>query len=488
MRSTIAAPFLALLAACSGGLAPVEGGDATAEGGNGGGAPGGFGGGGIEAEDCVTLAPAAIDFGTTDLGCQTLERSLVVTNRCEGPITLGGIDQASVWDPEVFLLVDAPATPQPLLPGERAGFAFGFRPKALGSEEASISIGFAKDRALLAKLQGEADPESLVTDVFHMPGRPKADVLWVIDNTQTMAPHRQRLLDHLEAFPQWLTHHSVDLHLAVTTTGLAPAHGCGGAAQGGEDGRFHPIDGAHRIVTNPADDLIDRWMKNVDVGVCHNSGFPFEAAFRALSEPLILETRDSRHDGPWDDGNAGFLRADAALSIVFVSARDDASFAWGRSLDDYIDFFIGIKGPRNSNLFRLHVIGGTPQGSPGCLIEPANRLGAAADATEGLWLDLCDLSADASEWEPNFSMPSMRNSPQRFFLSERPGDSNGDGAVDELDLQLEVNGVPRPARFPSGSRAWTYDPISNAIDFSPLGIPRPDSEIIVSYQRPCPGA
>ncbi len=59
-----------------------------------------------------------------------------------------------------------------------------------------------------------------------------------------------------------------------------------------------------------------------------------------------------------------------------------------------------------------------------------------------------------------------------FFLSNPPVASS---------LVVIVDGVQRPATSVSGTPNWSYDPATNAVDFSPYAVPEPGAQIIVRY-------
>lgn len=320
------------------------------------------------------------------------------------------------------------------------------------------------------------------TDEFRTRPRTQVDVLWVIDNSKAMEPFVDRLIGNLEGARVALEERRYDYRLAVTTTGLEESPGCDGPVRGGEDGRFVPVDGSRpRIIDSTTPDGAAVWLENAAVGACHGSSHPLEAAWRALSEPLVDHENDPRHDTGWMDGNAGFLRPNAYLWIVLVTPIAEVAEA-GRLPADYLDLFRAIKGPRQ--LVTLSVITG-PKGTAlpaGCAAEGGDRLLPLAEETGGLALDICSLSPDGTEWQ---QWGRRYTFPLRYYLGSVPSDRNGDVVVDEEDIVLRVNGVEVSAHSASGSRVWTYDPVYNVIDFAPMYLPAPDSVIRATYAT-CP--
>ena len=325
------------------------------------------------------------------------------------------------------------------------------------------------------------------TDEFRNPARPKVDVLWVIDNSKAMAPFVDRLAGHLEGARAALDEQAIDYHLALTTTGLDESPDCDGSVRGGEDGRLVPVDGsASRILDRTMPDVAALWREKVAGGACHDSSHPMEAAWRALSAPLADHEKDPRHDTEWMDGNAGFLRENASLSIVVVTPNGNLPGA-DRSPVEYLDLFQSIKGPRPTLWFSA-ITG--PKGtdrSDECPAEDGDRLLAIAQPTGGLTLDICSLSSDGKEWS-QLRLEPFDWFPAGYYLSSSPSDRNGDGIVDEGDLVVTVDGVEIPARTSDGRRVWRYGANSNdGIFFSPLSLPKLESVIRVTYLTCPPG-
>lgn len=139
----------------------------------------------------------------------------------------------------------------------------------------------------------------------------RIDLLFVIDNSPAMAPHRERLRANFAPFMQVLATLQgglPSLHLGVVTT----------------DGRLRTsarVDGAFISdlryesplrVRNYTGELADVFAELADVGSDGDVYTrPLDAIRLALDHPA----------------NAGFLRADSYLAVVVISATDDCSFA-----------------------------------------------------------------------------------------------------------------------------------------------------------------
>ncbi len=215
-------------------------------------------------------------------------------------------------------------------------------------------------------------------DTFRQEARRKVDILWVVDSSNSMADVQQKLATYFAGFVAELAEAAVpvDFHLGVITTDVDRAEEALGIGPGwlrrpaGATEPFvacAPVGGVVRcnVGDGSAAAAVDAFRLLVQVGV---DGSPEEkgllAATLALSEPL----RSTR--------NAGFLRPDAALSVIFVSDEEDSSCGpyvddepclagpsckcedsptWG-SVAYFGRFFRGLKGFGNDASVRIGAI------------------------------------------------------------------------------------------------------------------------------------
>jgi len=196
------------------------------------------------------------------------------------------------------------------------------------SQSAEIGKGYSR------ALETMADPPS------------KLDVVFVVDDSLSMLDNQQALVEaaRTELFPQLrsMSGELPDLHLAVVSTSLdidgwgsAASWGCTATPNGhfamggwGADGGYSPgsavppctavagsymtdaPDGSGGRITNYTGTIEDAFACMATLGE-KGCGIeqPLEALRRALTDPA----------------NAGFLRDDAALLVVFLSDEDDDS-------------------------------------------------------------------------------------------------------------------------------------------------------------------
>ena len=313
-----------------------------------------------------------------------------------------------------------------------------------------------------------------------------------MDNSGSFGPFQTAVAQNLPSFLTFAEEQRIDFHIGVTTSGLTPSGtSCPGGANGGEDGRLFPIDGSHpRVLTPTTPNLTDHWKFNMKVGECHGSEYYYEAARRALSEPLISSVKDARYpNSGYQDGNAGFLRKDASLSVIVVADEHDQSGELSGNTwlpADYLNFFRNIKGQRLANMFKFHAITGGPAGQNGSCAQAGDKLLYSVNETQGTWVDICTYT-NQNAWQNGLKEMSKGafGFSARFFLRGTPGDQNHDGRVDEKDIEVKVDGKLTPPVSGSRARVWTYDPQTYAIDFAPLFIPAPGAQLTATYTVKC---
>jgi len=283
--------------------------------------------------------------------------------------------------------------------------------------------------------ESQAAGPAAVTDTFTAGAQDavRADILLVIDQSGSMFDKNLTVGAAARIFVESLQQDNVDLHLAVINHDILH-----------EDAAFigEPtvIDGT----TPAAGDLLVARIQNGG----STSGFEeagLESARLALSEPLL--------SGP----NAGFLREDADLHVVFVTDEDDQS---SEPTDVYTQFFSELKG-EPSKVF-LYALLDTEDGQCGT-IEPTVRYREVIEEQRILG------SVCAGNLSPAFDQlaDSVSARRGRYELSQQPVVSS---------IEVFVEGVPLHSDF------WTYNATGNAVVISEGFTPQPGQEVTVRYE------
>ncbi len=411
---------------------------------------------------CVVAIPPFLDFGAALPQCRPSPRSVDIKNNCADPVTVNSIFIGSGTSDGEFFFTTPPPGPVTLVPGAAARATVNYGATVYGQSYAPLYAqiqGLAQP--VLVSLLGEFSPRGSQTDRFVQTDGSRVDVLFVVNNTASMAEEQPKLQSAIPSFVSAAQAKNVDLHVAVTTTGIQPAPGCSapGGANGGEAGRFFPADNsAPRVLTNATPGLAAQLQSNADVGLCHPLETALEAMQLALSAPLINEVDDPT-TALANDGNAGFLRSEAGLAVVFVDDEDDHS---PDSVESYVDFLRQVKGVNQAQRASIYALAPIEACATAGGVGP--RFGEAARSSGGEAVSIC-----APDYAPLLQTVASRvfNPQDRFTLTRTPEPGT---------ISVTVNG----ARVTSG---WTYDAGTNSIVFSPIAAA--GANITVTYSRAC---
>jgi hypothetical protein len=388
---------------------------------------------------------------------------VTLMNGCATPAEVTGIDVGPGTTDGEFVLSGLPATPLTLLPGQTTSVSVQYRALIAGLNLSPLYVSVTGLPApYLVPLIGESSTRSDQVDRFTQQDASKVDVLFVVDNTASMIEEQPKLVQGIPSFTGTALSKGVDLHVAVTTTGIDPANAtCPGGALGGEAGRLFPADNTNqRLLTNATANLAGELQQNVQVGLCAYVEEGLEAMRRALSDPLVSSADDLRTALP-GDGNLGFLRDEAALAVVFVGDEDDNS---PDDVDTYVRFLQSKKGLSQPQRAVIYAIAPT---ATRCATAGGEgmRYAEAASRTGGAVLNVC-----APDYGPLLAdVANKAFSPQsRFPLSATPVSGS---------IAVMVNGV----MVTSG---WSYDGAGNSVVFGTA--PAPGARIAIAYRRTCP--
>lgn len=289
----------------------------------------------------------------------------------------------------------------------------------------------------LGLLAACSDYEVTSTDhaeVFVQPGEiVAADILFVIDDSQSMAEEQALLGANFSAFVDVLDGSYADWQLGVVTTDTSTADA--GALRGG-------------ILTPDTPDVVTAFQAAVSVGT---SGSRDERGLWAAA----LATEPTH--------NPGFLRPEARFNVVFVSDEDDHSPETVSSYLSTLELAAGAAG------FAAHaLVGSLPEGcvSGRSAADPGARYLEAATTTGGYWDSIC-----ADDYTPLLTRVGLDVAgwATTFPLANVPAPET---------LVVLVDGVEIPEREVDG---WQYDVGENAIVFSGRAIPRPGMTVTVEY-------
>jgi hypothetical protein len=254
-------------------------------------------------------------------------------------------------------------------------------------------------------------------------------------------------------FLQALDASQVDYRVGVTTgnTGLTGARGrlVGSGAS--------PV----RVVTASTSMAAQVLAANLTVGTSgpsQQSGLT--AAFHALTDPVRNASE-----------NAGFLRNDADLEVIHVSASDDRSVLPGSFFESHI-LDLEDAGGRRVTVDAL-VASASACMSASVVAQPAPRLVGVAAATGGRVHSICDADFGAAMAAFTESILGRKRS---FRLSTLPL---------PVTLMVTVDGAAVPPTTSVGATNWAYSSATNAVVFEGGAIPAIGAAVSVSYSVDC---
>jgi hypothetical protein len=241
-------------------------------------------------------------------------------------------------------------------------------------------------------------------DVFVQETRRAVDILLVVDNSCSMIDEQIKLGASFDRFIEQFVDAEVDYQIGVVTTDMVDP------AQSGR------LVGDTKLITSeiPIDEA--RTLFEANTHVCATgSGFErgLAAAKAAFSDDIL------------GGENAGLLREEAALAVIFVSDEEDLS---AEPVGAYLDFFYGLKGEpryRDREMFSASaVVGDLPDGCTQPEPDRRDCTGATDDDEDGLFG--CDDPDCASAWLCQVDLSGE-------FDCGDGEDGDGDGAIDCQD-------------------------------------------------------
>lgn len=237
--------------------------------------------------------------------------------------------------------------------------------------------------ALLAGCASDHDIHRVdYDDVFYQEGTDQADILFVVDDSISMADEQVLVAEGFDRFIWAVGETDVDFHLGVVTTDMDESNEERGLLVGDP------------IYLTPDDDYVGGFMSRVRVGTeGSDKERGLQAALHALTDNDAL------------DYNDGFLREDAVLALVFVSDENDCSDdnaiadseegevcydedAALVSIATYVRKFAGLKGV-DGRVVASAIVG--PEARDGCESSwPGLRYMTVADKLDGAVGNICE--------------------------------------------------------------------------------------------------
>ncbi|OGQ25403.1 MAG: hypothetical protein A2138_26455 [Deltaproteobacteria bacterium RBG_16_71_12] len=400
----------------------------------------------------LALTPSTVFFETVTQGCVSRSVEVMVSNL--GPVAarLDRVGFGLVSDP-IFDLLGSIAPGTMIDPGQQSPLVIRMRgAPVVGRQSGTLEVDAtgARERVTADLFGGTASlDEASVTDVFSQRERPAVDILFIVDNSGSMAQEQAQLQANFQSFIGFTAQLDIDFHIGVATTDMDAA-GHSGILRG----PYIRNTGADATI-----DIPGTFAQQVAVGT---SG---SATEEGLAAAVAAITSAGGHAN-----NDGFLRDDALLSVVIVSDEND--FSPG-DVASYVEQLVLAKDGDPSAVLLSAIAGDVPGGcsANGNSATAADRYLDATILLDGLFLSVC-----TPDWGQTLQQVGTEtfNALTRFVLSRTPDQAQG--------ITVMVNGEVVPQDDTSG---WVFDDASNAIQFRGDGIPDAGDVIEISYIAEC---
>ncbi len=304
------------------------------------------------------------------------------------------------------------------------------------------------------------------TELFYQEPSDDVDILWVIDNSQSMADNQAKIAESFSDFIGSLEEVGVDFHLGVITTDL----------DGDTAGL---LLGDPQVITSDTPDYGAVFEERVQVGV---DGSDMEkgigAAAAALGPAMIYGV------------NEGFRRDGAALMINYVSDEDDCTddgrlsvvddhrpcYSRNDLLTPMVDLvaeYDDFKSGRDRMLISAVVGPNMSASQPDCgTWRPGERYKTMAKAFGGIQGNICEQDFATIMLDLGMQVAGLRTS---FILQNF-------AVKKSIKVWVDEDRVPE-----SDTDGWTYDEEYHIIYFHGGGIPDRGSTVEVDYEIGAPG-
>ncbi len=401
---------------------------------------------GTSGKLCIEALPDPLDFGSVKINCSTPKQKMEIFNICTrtAKVTKLKFGVNTNKPLQEFFIKRAPMMPVTLSYGRSFTMEFTYAARNIGADVGTIEIynDVPNQSPIIITLRGKGVTTNIQTDTFTQQKKPSIDILFVIDDSCSMQEDQNNLARNFQSFIQWASQLQVQYHIGVATTDV------------NKKGCFHAT-GSKPYVDNNTPNVKSVFANNVKVGI---HGNPVEkglqSSWLALS-PTALQ-----------GCNRGFYRKDASLSVVYVSDEVDQS---KQPVSFYVNFLRSLKGIRNPDKIRASAIGPYSANSSKCRQGQCRYL-AVAKMLRGIYEPIT-----STQWGRTLSQLGAITFGYRsqFFLS-RPADPSS------IKVTVQGRSVPQ-----SSSNGWTYDGMSNSVNFSKSTIPGAGEVIKITYKALC---
>ncbi len=388
-----------------------------------------------EQEPDIVVEPLELDFGHLDAGCPGADLEITVTNVGNGPLRVTGTS----WEGPAGISASDLSGEVPA--GGSTTVTITYDPFEPGLSEADVAVlsNDPDSPSVSVSVRGEAVPAGEIGDTFNQNGGGKVDVLFVVDTSESMIAHQDRVAEDISFFFGWFEDLQLDYQIGVITADVDCQD---------EAGR---IQGPLITPQTPEPQAALAGALALGATSC-GSPSGLAATQLALSEPLLSAD------------NAGFLREDALLSVVILSDKFEYS-------DLPPGAYIGTLGTVKPDAGLVSVSAIVGDRSSGCeavcgsgavAAEPGDKYLDVQESFIGVFGSICDCDLADTLTDVGWVSAGFKTN---FRLSQL-------AASPDL-IEVVVNGTP--------TQGWTFDEPTNSVVFEAATAPPAYAEITVNY-------
>ncbi|WP_413288018.1 hypothetical protein [Bdellovibrio sp. HCB337] len=338
---------------------------------------------------------------------------------------------------------------------------------SIASAVAAMVVGCSKGADSFSLL---SDGSSYKQSAQYIPR--KVDILWVVDNSGSMATSQKNLADNFPSFIQKFLEKESDFRMAVVTSDafLAPYHA-----------KDKPTVFDYKDLSLIRGGVMDKNTPNLESVFLTNiqqgtSGSGDERVFSSFETALM------------DPRNSAFRRPDAFLAVIIVSDEEDFSHNDNTngmntykfmenyadptmySVQHYVDFLTTFTANAGSGKnFSVNTISILDQACLTKLQNSAQKIGQRyidlANATGGKKASLCEDFSDSLK----VLADAIVNLSSEFSLSREP--------IPE-SIVVTVNGVVVPNDPVNG---WVYNPATITLTFNGSSLPKNGDDVRINF-------
>ncbi len=301
-------------------------------------------------------------------------------------------------------------------------------------------------------------------DVFYQLDAGAVDILLVVDNSCSMQPYQQELASNFDNFLTYFIEGDVDYQIGVATTTVVAVDPYGNCTSA-DIAAIPPVGSLvdDMVVTMDTPNPDQVFSDLVNVGVCGaGTEMGLEAALQVLENP-----------------NAGLLREEAYLSVIFVSDEQDVS---PLPVNDYINSMRAIKDATAREVYNASSLVVTDAASCNATqLASGATLGSryidVAEQSDGIQVNIC--AEDFASIVTELSLNSSRLN-DVFYLNQIPD-------LDTLLVTIDTDEYSSEVPCDSEEYPWVYEEIE--VDGDPQGsirfqrdkLPPTNAKISVEY-------